>query len=102
MDWQLPDIGKTITNNILPSSLSAYVYVSGVTVILSIGSSRLNLCISVSCCVIPMDTHWFVCSRKIRFNSMNHVGHVLNDYFNGDEYAKLLRKTRGLLVVVQT
>ena len=24
MDWQLPDIGKTITNNILPSSLSAY------------------------------------------------------------------------------
>jgi len=22
MDWQLPDIGKTITNNILPSSLS--------------------------------------------------------------------------------
>ena len=25
MDWQLPDIGKTITNNILPSSLSAYL-----------------------------------------------------------------------------
>jgi len=24
MDWQLPEIGKTITNNILPSSLSAY------------------------------------------------------------------------------
>jgi len=24
MDWQLPDIGKTITNTILPSSLSAY------------------------------------------------------------------------------
>ena len=24
LDWQLPDIGKTITNNILPSSLSAY------------------------------------------------------------------------------
>ena len=23
MDWQLPDIGKTITNNILPSILSA-------------------------------------------------------------------------------
>jgi len=23
MDWQLPDISKTITNNILPSSLSA-------------------------------------------------------------------------------
>jgi len=25
MDWQLPDIGKMITNNILQSSLSAYV-----------------------------------------------------------------------------
>jgi len=24
MDWKLPNIGKTITNNILPSSLSAY------------------------------------------------------------------------------
>jgi len=24
MDWQLHNIGKTITNNILPSSLSAY------------------------------------------------------------------------------
>jgi len=24
MDWQLPDIGKTIMNNILPSSLSTY------------------------------------------------------------------------------
>jgi len=23
MDWQLPDIGKMITNNILPSNLSA-------------------------------------------------------------------------------
>jgi len=23
MDWQLPDIGKTITNDILPSILSA-------------------------------------------------------------------------------
>ena len=24
MDWQIPDIDKTITNNILPSSLRAY------------------------------------------------------------------------------
>jgi len=24
MDWKLPDIGKTMTNNILPSSLNAY------------------------------------------------------------------------------
>ena len=32
MDWQLPDISKTITNNMLPSSLSAYA----VHIILSI------------------------------------------------------------------
>ena len=62
MDWQLPDIGKTITNNILPSSLSAYV--SGDTVIQLIGGSRLFPCISVSCRVIPMDTDWSVYSRK--------------------------------------
>jgi len=48
MDLQLPDIGKTITNNILPSSLSVTQYVSGDTVILSIGDSRLFPCISVS------------------------------------------------------
>ena len=53
-------------------------YVSGDTVILSIGGSRLFPCISVSCRVIPMDTHWFV----NRINSMNHVGHVLNDRTN--------------------
>ena len=69
-------------NNILPSSLSAYT-VSGDTVILLISGSRLFLCISVLCRVIPKDTHWFVyIVRKIRFNSMNHVGHVLNNYFN--------------------
>ena len=55
MDWQLPDIDKTITNNILPSSLSAYV--SGNTVILSIGGSRLFPCFSVSCRVIPIMNH---------------------------------------------
>ena len=38
MDWQPPEIGKTIANNILPSSLNAYV--SGDTVILFIGGSR--------------------------------------------------------------
>ena len=46
MYWQLPDIGKTITNNILPSNFTQYV--SGDTTILSIGGSRLFLCISVS------------------------------------------------------
>ena len=40
MNWQLPDIGKTLTNNILPNSLRASQYVSGDTVILSIGGSR--------------------------------------------------------------
>ena len=29
MDWQLPDFGKTITNNNLPSSLSAYAVLIG-------------------------------------------------------------------------
>ena len=62
MDWQLPYIGQTITNNILPSSLSQYV--SGGTVTLSIGGSRLFPCIFVSCRVIPMDTHWFVYRQK--------------------------------------
>ena len=70
MDWQLHNIGKTITNNILPSSLT------GVTVILSIGGSRLFPCISVSCHVIPMDTHWLYIVGQIKFNSMNHAGHV--------------------------
>ena len=60
LDWQLPDIGKTIMNNILPGSLSAYTVRIGRYVILSIGVSRLFPCISVLCCVIPMDTHWFV------------------------------------------
>ena len=56
-------------------------YVSGDTVILLIGGSRLFPCISVSCRVIPMDTHWYIVG-KLRFNSMNHVGHVLNHNFN--------------------
>ena len=51
--------GKTITNNSLLSSISAYA----VRIILSIGGSRLFSCISVSCRVIHMDTHWFVYSR---------------------------------------
>jgi len=29
MDWQLPDIGKTITNTILPTILSAYAVCIG-------------------------------------------------------------------------
>ena len=64
MYWQLHDIGKTMTNDIYPAALAGTQYVSGDTVTLSIGVSRLFPCISVSCRVIPMDTHWFVYSRK--------------------------------------
>ena len=60
MDWQLPDIGKTITNNILPSSLSTYAVRIG----------RYSHSVDL------------LYSKGIIFNSMNHVGHVLNDYFN--------------------
>jgi len=61
MDWQLPDFGKTITNNNLPSSLSAYAVLIGRY---SHSVDRLFPWISVSCLVIPMDTHWLVYSRK--------------------------------------
>ena len=72
MDWQLSDIVKTITNNILPSSLTACVvrigwYSHSV-------DRQLFLCISVSCRVIPMDRHGFGYSWKNWFNNMNHVG----------------------------
>ena len=45
MDWQLPDIGKTITNNILPSILSA-LYASTCVLIfhsVSIGKFRQRI-----------------------------------------------------------
>jgi len=66
MDWQLAFIGKMITNNILPRSLSAYAvhigrYSHSVDRWLL---SPLFPCISVSCRVIPMDTYCFVYSRK--------------------------------------
>jgi len=73
MDWQLLDIGKTITNNILLSNLSAYV--SGDTVILSMGDFILLiggswLCISL--CECPSDsrscpTNFGDDRQKIRF-----------------------------------
>ena len=47
-----------------PAALACMQYVLRDTVILSIGGSRLFPCISLSCRVIPMDTHWFVYSRK--------------------------------------
>ena len=55
-------------------------YVSGDTVILSIGSSQLFPYISVSC---HSNGYALVCIvGKIRFNNKNHMRHVLNDYFN--------------------
>ena len=73
MDWQLPEIGKTITNNILPSSLT------GDTVILLIGGSRL---FPYRVALFPWIRIGLYIVGKIRFNSMNDVGHVLSDYFN--------------------
>ena len=74
MDWQLPDIGKTMTNNILPSSLSAYA-VRILCRLAVFGYFR----------IVSRYYHGYalVCIvGKNRFNNMNHVGHVLNDYFN--------------------
>ena len=87
-----------------PAVLARTQYVSGDIVILSISGSRLFLCVTVSCSVIPMDTHWFVYSRtKNRFNRMNHVGHVLNDYFNRtNPQWSLIMITQKKHVVVQT
>ena len=78
MDWQLPDIDKTITNNILPGSLSAYAVRIG-KYILSIGGSRL---FPYRVALFPWIRIGLYIVRNIKFNSMNHVGHVLNDYFN--------------------
>jgi len=70
MDWQLPDIGKMIMNNILPSNLSAYtVILLNSDFILSIGSSRLLF----PYLAIPIDTHWFVYSRCFR-NHQTYIG----------------------------
>ena len=78
MDWQLPDIDKTITNNILPGSLSAYAVRIG-KYILSIGGSRL---FPYRVALFPWIRIGLYIVRKIRFNNMNQVGHVLKVYFN--------------------
>ena len=52
--------------------------VSGDTVILLIGGSRLLPYRTL----FPWIRIGLYIVRKIRFNSMNHVGHVLYDYFN--------------------
>ena len=73
MDWQLPDIGKTITNNILHSSLSVSFCRSAVVGYFRASPYRVAL--------FPFLIGLYVVGKN-RFNSMNHVGHVLNDYFN--------------------
>ena len=45
---------------VYPAAFARTQYVLGETVIMSISGSRLSPCISV----IPMNTHWFVYSRK--------------------------------------
>ena len=54
-------------------------YVSGDTVILSIGGSRL---FPYRVALFPWIRIGLYIVGNIKFNSMNHVGHVLNDYFN--------------------
>ena len=70
MDWQLSNIGEMITNDILPSSLSTYAVV---------GYFRAFL---YHVALFPWINIGLYIVGKVRFNSMNHVGHVLNDYFN--------------------
>ena len=80
-------------------------YVSGETVILSIGGSRF-----FPYRVIPMDTHWFVFSQKNYIQQHEPRGASFKQFIsteptlNGDDdiKLKLSRKTRALLVVVQT
>ena len=75
MDWQLPDIGKTITNNIFPATLARTQYISRDTVILSIGNFILLIGGSrlFPYRVIPIDTHWYVYSRCFR-NHQTYIG----------------------------
>ena len=112
MDWQFPDIGKTITNNILPSSLSEYaVYMyreihsfcrSAVVGYFRTFPYRVALLLWI---LIGLYMHVV---GTVRLNNMNHVGHVSNDYFNrtNPQWRRrcniiITQKTRALLVVVQ-
>ena len=62
-----------------PAAVARTQYVSEDTVILLIGSSRLfPYCVAL----FPWIRIGLYIVRKNRFNSMNHVGHILNEYFN--------------------
>ena len=52
MDWQLPDIAKRITNNLLPSNLSANTLQSFCQ------SAETGYFPAFPYRVIPIDTHW--------------------------------------------
>ena len=95
MDWQLPDTGKVMTNTFLPSSLSrvrrTYWEIQSFCRSAVVGYFRAFPYIVA---LLPWIRIGLYIVGKIRFNSMNHVGHVLNDYFNepilnGDDDAKL-------------
>ena len=78
MDWQLPDIGKTITNNILPSIIPKREKQSFCRTAV-VGYLRA---FPYLVALFPWIRIGLYIVGTIRFNSMNHVVHVLNDYFN--------------------
>jgi len=83
MDWQLPDIGKTITNDILPSSLIARTqYESGDKSFCRSAVVGYFRPFPYRVALFPWIHVGLYIVGTIRFNSMNHVGHVLNYYFN--------------------
>jgi len=84
MAWQLPDIRKTITNNILPSSLSAYaVRIGRYSHSVDRRQSVISVKIPYRVALFPwIRIGLYILVGKNRFNSMNHVCHVLNYYFN--------------------
>jgi len=84
MDWQLPDFGKTITNNILPSSLSAYA----VNMYRDLHSFCRSAVVGYfrafpyRVALFPWIRIGLYVVGNVRFNNMNYVGHVSNEYFN--------------------
>jgi len=78
MDWQLPDIGKTTANNTLPSSLSEHA-VRIMRYSHLVGYFRA---FPYRVVLFPWIRIGLYIVGTIRFNSTNHVGHLLNDYSN--------------------
>ena len=61
MDWQLPDIGKMITNNILPSILSAHMV--SIWRFHSVSIGRFRHCINMLKSVVSVNFH--IRSRRL-------------------------------------